>query len=521
MEPTFRQSMDWLHTWAGVVLGGLLFAIFWMGTLAVFDREIDRWMMPMTRLTIPETNISFDALRPSYEAAVKARAPVWSVILPTEREPVLWLAYNDVSGQVRQFIDPSTGAALPDPGTLAGRRFIYPFHYMLHIRFQQIGIWLVGLASMAMLALCISGVVIHRKIFADFFTFRPRKQPRRMLLDLHNVAGVLGLPFHVVITLSGLIIFWSIYFPSGWQTAYPNQQTLNVEAFGIYARSKLNKPGELASLDAMVAEMQRLWSGDRPSSIQVYHPGDAGAYVRISRLGTNRVTRLTDVASFDAATGALLHHSVAPRPVMNGQRFIAGLHQIQFRHWMLRWFYFVLGLSGCVMIAAGYLYWIDARRKRHAQADVPGVRIVEDLTIGGTTGIVIATLAFFVANRLLPLGTTFAGYERAALEVWAFYLVWIAAFGHAWLRPSRAWIEQCWTIAAFGVAAVALNWITTGAHLVRSLMHPHLWSVAGMDLLLLVGAATAALTARKLRCRAAGASAGAANVRSAELYPAE
>ncbi len=50
MEPTFRASMNWLHTWAGVVLGGLLFAIFWMGTLSVFDREIDRWMAPMTRL---------------------------------------------------------------------------------------------------------------------------------------------------------------------------------------------------------------------------------------------------------------------------------------------------------------------------------------------------------------------------------------------------------------------------------------------------------------------------------------
>lgn len=49
MESGFRQSMAWLHTWAGVVLGSLLFAIFWMGTLSVFDREIDRWMMPDTR----------------------------------------------------------------------------------------------------------------------------------------------------------------------------------------------------------------------------------------------------------------------------------------------------------------------------------------------------------------------------------------------------------------------------------------------------------------------------------------
>ena len=43
--------MAGLHTWAGVVIGSLLFAIFWMGTLSVFDREIDRWMNPGSRLS--------------------------------------------------------------------------------------------------------------------------------------------------------------------------------------------------------------------------------------------------------------------------------------------------------------------------------------------------------------------------------------------------------------------------------------------------------------------------------------
>ena len=64
MEQGFRASMNWLHTWAGVVLGGLLFAIFWMGTLAVFDREIDRWMAPMIRLPAVEKPFSLESLRP-------------------------------------------------------------------------------------------------------------------------------------------------------------------------------------------------------------------------------------------------------------------------------------------------------------------------------------------------------------------------------------------------------------------------------------------------------------------------
>ena len=156
-----------------------------------------------------------------------------------------------------------------------------------------------------------------------------------------------------------------------------------------------------------------------------------------------------------------------------------------------------------MLIATGYLFWLESRRRKHAQLGLRGVPLVEGLTIGSVTGILVATAAFFVVNRLLPLGAKFAGLDRAELEIWAFYLVWFATFAHAWARPARAWIEQCLAIAVLCVAAVALNWLTTGDHLIRSLSHGHLWPVAGMDLLLLGSAAIAALTARRLGHRAA------------------
>ena len=87
----------------------------------------------------------------------------------------------------------------------------------------------------------------------------------------------------------------------------------------------------------------------------------------------------------------------------------------------------------------------------------------------------IATLAFFVVNRLLPLGAShLLDQDRAALEIWTFYLAWLVTFAHAWLRPRRASVEQCGTIAALALAAVLLNWLTTGDHLARSLAHRHL-----------------------------------------------
>ena len=504
MEPTFRGSMNWLHTWAGVTLGGLLFAIFWMGTLSVFDREIDRWMAPMTRLAVPSEPVSYDALRPTIDEAAAAPSAFWAALLPTERQPMVRVSWRTASGPVLRYLDPTTGQLLPDSGTWGGTRFIFPFHFNLHLQAWNIGLWIVGLAGMTMMALCIAGVVIHRKIFGEFFTFRADRKPRRLILDLHNVTGVLGFPFHLVITLSGLIIFYNTYFPSSWKVAYQgNNQAYSREAFDTYSRPKANQPGEMASFDAMVAETTRLWDGDAPRSLVVRNPGDTAAVVQVVRSNDGGVAATADTVSFDAATGAILHQRAGSAPVLTAQRFIAGLHWIQFRHWTLRWAYFGLGLVGCVLIATGYLFWLESRRKKHAQLGLSGVRIVEGLTVGSVTGIVIATLSFFVANRLLPLGTSFLGVERFALEIWAFYLVWLATFAHAWLMPARSWLNQCRIIAILAVAAVLLNWLTTGDHLGRSLAHRHLWSVAGMDIVLLIGAGLAALVAWRLAPRAA------------------
>lgn len=517
MEPTFRGSMNWLHTWAGVVLGGLLFAIFWMGSLSVFDREIDRWMIPSTRLALSPEPISFDALRPTIDEAAAGRSAFWAALLPTERQPMIRVSWRDANGPVVRYLDPATGRPLPDPGSWAGTRFIFPFHFNLHLRAWNVGLWIVGLAGMAMLALCVAGVIIHRKIFTEFFTFRADKNPRRLILDLHNATGVLGFPFHVVITLSGLIIFYTTYFPSGWQVPYRgNNQVFSKETFDLYSRPKVNKPGELASLDTMVAEGERLWKGDPPRSLVVRNPGDAAAVVQVVRANEDGVVATLDMVSFDGATGSLLHQRTGSAPVLTAQRFIVGFHWVQFRHWTLRWLYFGLGLVGCVLIASGYLFWLESRRKRHQQLGLRGVRIVEGLAVGSVTGIVVATLSFFVANRLLPPGVRFLGAERFELEIWAFYLVWLATFAHAWLRPACASLDQCRVIACLAVAAVLLNWLTTGDHLGRSLLQPHLWPIAGMDLLLLLGAALAAVAARRLGPRpATGSDIKAVSSRSA------
>jgi uncharacterized iron-regulated membrane protein len=498
----FRASMNWLHTWTGVVLGTLLFAIFWTGTLSVFDKEIDRWMMPMTRLA-PAPVQSLDALKPMAEHLAPG-ARQWFIFFPNHRDPTLLL--RAVGGpkhaNIVRHIDPASGRVLQDPETLGATDFFYPFHKELRIEFMMLGRWIVCLAGMAMLVLGFSGVIIHKKLFADFFTLRIVRKPQRTILDLHVLAGLLGLPFNVLMPAFSLIIITYLLLPTPGMVIYGGSPAAYLnDSFDNYFRKPAGKPGQLASLDAMTREASRRWDGETPRYIQITNPDDAASVVHFARALDYHVTAPSDSIDFDGTTGRIIH-STGPKPLMSVQRFISGVHVINFKNWPLRWLYYVLGLFGCGMIATGFLFWVQSRRKRHAKLGLRGADGVERLAIGSTTGIIVATAAYMIANRLLPLSLA----RRSDFEVWTFYVVWIGAFAHGWLRSkiSAAWVEQLWAIAAGGVAAVALNAVTTGMSIPVALMGGQ-WAVAGADCVMLAGALAAAAAALKLSRRAATA----------------
>lgn len=484
-----RLAFNWFHTWFGLFVGGLLFVLFWTGTLAVFDQEIDRWMMPATRVANAPA-ITPDQLLPvARKLAPDARA--WTITLPDERTPVAHiLAERAGAAPIGRYVHPSTLEVLPDQGTYAGMRFFYPYHYRLNS-----GNWalmLCALAAVVMVALCISGIVIHRKIFADFFTLRIVRKPQRTTLDLHNISGVLALPFHLMIAFTGVAIFTYTYLPSAQMVVFASDPA-SVSG-GWFSRPAAGVPdGRLVSLDAVRDKAAVRWQGDRPKILRVVHPGDANAYVEVQRPSGSTISYRTGTrAWFDGASGEFL--AATPYTATTAAyEFMFGIHAVQFDHWALRWLYFLSGLAGCLLIATGLLFWIQSRRKRHEQLGRGGVRMAEMATVGVTTGLLIATLAFLIANRLLPLGIE----ERATMEVWIFHVAWIFAILHAFVRHGAAWAEQAWAVAAGCLLAVVLNALTTGHALPIAIIRG-LWHTAGVDLVLLAGAAIAIWAAVKL-----------------------
>ncbi len=542
MFSQFRLSMTWVHTWFGLVMGFVLMICFFFGALSVFDREIDRWAIPKTRFE-PQPMPSFDhLLKPVFEKlrahpvdmASTAQRVIGDLPHPdtmpmaslyaytTHRDPVLSIgAEFSIPNKPRNpaddhlhvhgwaTIDPRTGEMIPDDALKIGSGWFYPMHYSLNWQWKYIGFYIVGLAAFVMLAALVTGVIMHRKIFRELFTFRPQKRTQRSTLDLHNMTGVVALPFHFFFAFTGLIIFAAYYYlpVSGTllKPLHDQHEILESERTGL-PHEPAGVAAPMASVDAMVAEAKRRWAARDMAGEVGYlyadHLGDQNGYVSIYRAGSDRVALVGEGIHFKASTGEVLREDPPRTAVAEINEFLTGLHLQHFEHWLLRWLYVLGGLLGCICIATGFIFFVEKRKRQHAKTNSQASRLVDAFAVTTVTGMLIATFAILVANRLLPADLV----GKGTWEIRAFWGAWLLALLHAIWRSapvaraamSPAWREQCWLVALLAAAAVLLNWSSTGDHLLKTLFTDTYWPVAGVDLSLLVTAALSVAVARKL-----------------------
>ncbi|BEP93433.1 PepSY-associated TM helix domain-containing protein [Acidovorax sp. A79] len=520
MKEGFRQCMAWLHTWVGLVVGWVLFFVFVTGTAGYFAHEIDRWMRPELPLDTAAAAVEPHRAVALAQAYLQANAPPqsqdWSVQLPGQRgSSALSVSWREPPADgkpgargrfVRRTLDPAKGQAAAEPVVrkTGGGHLLYRMHYMLHYVPYDVAIRLVGVCTMLMLMAVVTGVITHKKIFVDFFTFRPGKG-QRSWLDAHNIISVTALPFFLMITYSGLVFFLFQYMPAGLAASHyaGNAQVFYDDLLQRPAAVDATVSAQpLTALAPLVARAEAQWGAGQVARVGVQQPGRADADVQLVRVAGGQIAG-SDRLRFHARTGEALPPKAEDGAARETQDVLLALHEGRFAGPVLRWLYFASGLLGCAMIATGLVLWTAKRRaqqdKRAKAGGKPefGFRLVECLNIGTVAGLPVAVAAYFWANRLIP--ADFA--TRREWEAHVLFITWGVLLLYPALRtPLRAWLESLWLAAAAFALLPLLNALTTDRHLGVTLPAGD-WVLAGFDLTMLALGACLAVAARRVHRR--------------------
>lgn len=524
-----RQSMSWLHTWASLILGWLLYAIFLTGTLSFFQNEISVWMKPELHQSVPSTSqIQQTQVALNYLQQHAPDAALWNIQLPNSRQTSTELQIRkqgeDLSrrrGGERVSLDSATGEVL-QPRETRGGSFLYRFHFELYGLPRIWARWLVGIATLLMLVAIVSGVITHKKIFKDFFTFRSGKG-QRSWLDAHNATAVFALPFHIMITFSGLLLLMFMFMPWGIKQVYPDRMDFFNEMRGRTPVSTAADPSttaqsaqpmqaiEMAALAPMQRDVQSQWQDNPIASIQITAPNTPQAQVVFQATHAKHLIErnVLPSLSFNGVTGQLendLNQSAAkqvsvPLGIYN---VVTVLHEARGVDLSLRWLLFLSGVMGTLMVATGLVLWgVKRAPQQQKQGQLSfAYRLVQVLNIATIIGLPLAVAGYFYANRLLPTDLDM----RLNWEIRSFFSVWLLSLIFAALRPARqAWLSLLMVTALAFAGLPLLNAMTGGAALWQSIQNAQ-WMIASFDMMALCIAALLFFSFYKLKKHPAASS---------------
>jgi uncharacterized iron-regulated membrane protein len=388
---TVKRALS-AHAAIGLLAGALLYIVSLTGTLAVFYEEWQRIEQP----GVPEmTAIDAQAVQRGVAAVLaseanKPRTTHLYVHLPVEALPRATITTDHQAVHID-----STGA-IAAREEIAWSDFLVELHYLLNIP-GLVGITIVGALGVMMLALALSGVIAHPRIFRDAFRLRARDHNGLGLADWHNRLSVWTLPFTVAIALTGALIGMAGITAYGVaKLAYGGDvEAVYAPIFGAEGKED-KRAAPVPDVVAALAYMRTHHPGLRLTYVTLHDPLTAGQHIQI--LGTpGRRLVFGEYFNFDGA--GRFHGTAGLSDGAIGQQASASTYNLHFGNFggtPVKVAYFVFGLALTGICATGTYIWLGKRRRRGIHE--PRLRAMWDAVIWGSP--LILTVTFLLRKTL-------------------------------------------------------------------------------------------------------------------------
>lgn len=530
MKPeTLRNAVD-AHGWLGLLISIPLFIIFWTGAITLFHPEVDHWAampqfpIPQNTPQVPLTplinkhieTMNFDNSRRLFISPASNHHPYLNAYIPVIEQAVT--PNNNINNSINNsdsinninnsdtatpkntplkrhyealIIDPATGNTLADnsPFQLAG--FLNEMHFTLKL---PQGRYLVGMVCFFFMVVLLTGLVIQfKKIIRHFFLYRTQGTQRHQANDLHNVIGVISLPYGIMYALTGLMFNLGIIFEiPTLKVLYQGDNAAMTRDSGY--TNTIPEPANIAypmpSIDAITQQIARDNNGSI-HSIRLHNYNDKNATFQFFGV---RGDGFADKINTNYHVQTQTYDTQDDNNFSNNVDLLLSLHMADFAGLDLRFIYFVLAIAVCAMIVAGNLLWVIKRQKRAHHPKI--LALTRALTLGGCMGVIVATAAAFMFERLLPV--TMAG--RADYVVLSFFLTLLTCVIISFLntQPLKIIHHACLACASICLFIVLMDATATQTSLIQ-LWHAGFAQPFGVSFSIFITALTLIFCAKKIR----------------------
>lgn len=174
-QGSYRQLMSPVHTWFGLLMGWLLYLVFFMGTLSYFKDEITLWSTPaIVSSTAPTTD---DVLIWAVKQAQQDYPNAQSITAKAAdgRTPLTVTIRGEKRSDRETLILANDGTLTKVSTWSLGGDFFYRLHYNLHYMDAITARWIIGFASVMMFVAIITGVIVHKKFLLIFLHLDKKK----------------------------------------------------------------------------------------------------------------------------------------------------------------------------------------------------------------------------------------------------------------------------------------------------------------------------------------------------------
>ena len=450
----FVSSMLAGHSALGLLFAALIYIVCLSGSVLVLAHEIDRWENPDAPIVREvETSALVTAAENGMQKALEAGTHDYvSVTTAADGHPNFSVRFADFqTGLDETFM-------LDEAGEILGPRhdgfghFLEHLHFYLHLP-QTIGLFVVGLIGVALLSSVWSGVFSHPRIFKDVFKFRRGGSKRLEEADLHNRLSVWGLPFHIIVSLTGAVLgLATLVLGILALAAFDGDMNKAGEVIGGPSVAHDETPAEVPDIGIMIDGLLAEHPEAKLARLGIRQFGTRGQTVQLD-LATARDLTITDRHIFDTNGTYLGSRGFSDGSL--GNQVIGASGALHFGWFSEGWVaglikaaYVILGFALTFITSSGVAIWI-ARRQDKGKP-VPGWEKAWTATVWGQP-FALATVAI----------AALAGLSAAALPL---YLLACLAALSAGFFVSRLTLSRALRALTAGlvVGVVLLHFVRFG-----------------------------------------------------------